>query len=427
MFHALQTLVKIVRLLRPRLRLIATAAVLAIPVATHALDFEVSYTDNRPLFPPALWIEMTGEVISGDTQRFLASISPYLGKEIYEVVISLDSPGGNLVESLRLGRAVSELPYLTRAFVGVDGGSKVCASACVNVYLGANFRFLTDDARIGVHRFSMVGDSLASDEAISISQELSAEILAYIRDMRADPSFFNVIVSAHAEEIYWVPRETLEALRVVTNGIYSETAEYRNVNGSIALYLEQVGMFGTNALTLMCGDKGLIGIFDLNEPELTTFHELELYVDGRTFNVPDYEILDRKNYRLKAVALIPHNILQLLASSEEVGARMSSISADIFFGFEEGIADSKVAETARGCLISTPVAKMNTVIGVDVMGGDLTQNGYRNVTFDQCQRICLENNQCVAVSYVIEKNWCWPKGSVPATLANPSIASAVKE
>lgn len=173
---------------------------------------------------------MSGPIKNGDTEKFRAAIAPYLDREIHDVVINLDSPGGNLIEGMRLGREISKLPFVSRASVGVEGGDSICASACVHVYIGADYRFLGKDARIGVHQFSS-SQSMDVSDALILSQTLSAEIVAYIREMRADPEFFSLMVSAHPEEIYWVPPNILEDLRVVTNSIYSETAEYRNVSG----------------------------------------------------------------------------------------------------------------------------------------------------------------------------------------------------
>ena len=392
------------------------------------MEFDVKYTDNRPIFPPALWVDMSGEVEHGDTARFLEAILPYADRDIYEVALRLDSPGGSLVESLRLGRAISELPYITRASVGVEGGQQICASACVNVYLGADYRFLTGSSRIGVHRFSMSGTDIGADKALSISQDLSAQIIEHIRAMRADPSFFNIMVSAHADDIYWVPQDTLEELHVVTGNIYEETAEYRNVNGSIALYLSQVSHVGTNTLTLICGGSGLVGIVNLNEPELAWIGHLELYIDGSSVPLDDFKIIERDNFRLKAMSLFPHSILQRLAKAHELGARVTAPEAGIFFGFEGGVRDPKIAETARGCLatLETDGPRMTRADGIDFTGGDLTQAGHREVSFAECQSICLSDDRCIAVSYVVSQRWCWPKNRILTTDRNPSVISAIR-
>jgi hypothetical protein len=396
---------------------------------TSAMEITVEYTDNRPLFQPTLWVDMKGEIVAGDTERFLAAIKPYAANDVYEVVLQLDSPGGSLLESLELGQTISDFPYTTIANVGLENEPQICASACVNVYLGADYRYLSDFGQIGVHRFSISGTELAADEALSISQDLSAQILEHIRAMRADPEFFKIMVSAHAQDIFWVPVETLKRLHVVTDGIYSETAEYRNINGSIALYLNQVSRVGTNAMTLLCGERGLAGLFDLNEPELAGMGQLELYIDGSTVPLSDFEVIERSNFRLKALSLFPPEVLQRLSGAREIGARVTSPEVGIFFGFEDGVNDPKIAEMSLGCISSLgPVpVRMTTAEGIDFTGGDLTLNGYSGISFEQCQNICLNDNRCIAVSYVPSRSSCWPKNSIVATNPNPGVVSAYRE
>ncbi len=411
------------------LGILATALAVFFCAPSTAMEIEVQYSDNRPIFRPALWVELTGEIKTGDTIRFLTVILPFMDRDVEEIVFRFDSPGGNLVEGLRLGRAISELPFITRAYVGVNGGENICASACVNAYLGSDYRFLDEGSRIGVHQFAVSGTEMETNEALSISQDISAQIVEHIRAMRADPSFFGLMVSAHAEEVYWVPRETLEELRVVTGNVYDQTAEYRNVNGTLALHLSQVSQVGKNSLTLTCGERGLVGIFDFHKPEAALLDQLELYVDGTTIPLGDFEPFERDEYRVMAISLLPEGVTRRLASAAELGARISAPEAGVFFGFFEGIRDKKISETARGCLASLQAAQpeMTRVDGVDFIGGDLTQTGYRNVSFIECQRICDSDRRCVAVSYVVSQQWCWPKDKMLKVDPKPGVISAYFE
>lgn len=182
-------------------------------------------------------------------------------------------------------------------------------------------------------------------------------------------------------------------------------------------------------MTLLCGDKGMVAIFDLNEPEVARAEQLELFVDGETFVLPDLNVIKRENFRLVVMSLIPMDILNRLVSAREIGGRAASPESGIFFGFEEGVRDSKIAETAKGCLSQMQVSapQMTRIDGVDFTGGDLTQTGYRDISFAQCQQICLRNRRCVAVSYVPAQRWCWPKGEIAKTNRNSSVISAYFE
>ena len=46
---------------------------------------------------------------------------------------------------------------------------------------------------------------------------------------------------------------------------------------------------------------------------------------------------------------------------------------------------------------------------IDFYGADIAPNGIRGVSLDVCVQICAENRSCVAVSWVNERSWCFPK------------------
>jgi len=197
----------------------------------------------------------------------------------------------------------------------------------------------------------------------------------------------------------------------------------------VALFLSQTAMYGSNNMTLLCGDRGMVAVINLNEPELAGVEQIDLYIDGETVKLPDVEIISREDFRFQALSLLPMELLRRLTSAKEIGARASSPEAGIFFGFEGGVEDPKIAETAKGCLAQTRAAAspMQRLEGVDFTGGDLTQSGFRNISFSQCQQICLRNARCVAVSYVVSSQWCWPKGVIASTQRRSGIISAIRQ
>ncbi len=63
---------------------------------------------------------------------------------------------------------------------------------------------------------------------------------------------------------------------------------------------------------------------------------------------------------------------------------------------------------------------------LDFQGGDLTADGYRGITLDQCQAQCSADSACVAFTYVQPKEWCWTKGSVGPRQASAGMVSGLK-
>ncbi|MDB0071643.1 PAN/Apple domain-containing protein [Planktomarina temperata] len=60
---------------------------------------------------------------------------------------------------------------------------------------------------------------------------------------------------------------------------------------------------------------------------------------------------------------------------------------------------------------------------LDIVGGDLTENGFKGVNEKECQEICLENGACTGYSFVSQKNWCFLKDSTSQTIQNSEVTS----
>lgn len=128
---------------------------------------------------------------------------------------------------------------------------------------------------------------------------------------------------------------------------------------------------------------------------------------------------------------IPPRLAVAMTTAGSTGARVVAPSGDIYFGFEQILRDDRLAELLRGCPYarSAPPAMRGTMVDLpetDFLGNDLTKEGFRGISFARCKQICLEYDQCRAVSYVQSKSWCWPKGMVSEPISAPGIMSAVQ-
>lgn len=408
-------------------RLAVCFALLHLASTASALEISVSYTDNRPLFPPALWVQLNGEIETGDTERLRSAVQPYLGKEISEAVFTFDSGGGSLAEGLRLGEFIADMPFITLGQVGgpshADG---ICASACVLSYLGADYRYLQGKSQIGVHRFGAPGSDLDSDTTMAIAQEISGSIISHIREMRADPELYELMASTDFTEIAWIPLAELERLRVVTNNIFSESFEYQNINGGLALHIEQIARYGENSLFLICGDKGLVGVADLNKPEETPpLSGISISIDEIPYQLADWQIIENSQWRLKTLFSVPPSAASELVRVGKIGVQALQ-PVGTFFGFSGEPTSEKISEMAASCTVVVPPSTSNLDLfyDTDINGGDLTVNGYRPTTLSQCEDICRSSGRCVAFSFILDKGWCWPKGGVASTATRSGVVSA---
>ena len=395
--------------------------------AAYAIEIEISYSDNRPLFPPALWIHLEGGIQAGDTERLSAAMQPYMHREINEAIITFNSEGGSLAEGIELGRFIAQMPFVTLGQVGgSDQSNGICASACVMAYLGADYRYLHGNSRIGVHRFSAPDSVLDSSATMAITQQVSSDVMAHIREMRADPELFQLMASIDSTEIMWVPLAELKRLDVVTDDIYSENLEYRNINGKIALQIEQISRYGSNSLFLFCGDQGLVGIADLNKPEESPpLSGVSLSIFDRLFELDDWQVFEESQWRLRIMFPIPSHVGSFIAAAGSLGIQVNQ-PLGTFFGFSGEPSDIKISEIASSCgeLPAQTLPTTELSYNTDIKGGDLTVDGFRPTTLAQCESICRSIQNCVAYSYVLNLNWCWPKSTSSPTEFNNGVVSA---
>ena len=129
----------------------------------------------------------------------------------------LDSPGGDLVDGLKLGLQIRKAGLRTRVADAstTPPSSGLCASACAYAFLGGVVRQVDGAARLGVHQF---GDP-SSGGALSAAgtQQLVAVIADYFAAVGANLRLETVALRTPPNQIHWLSRHELEALSVVTS------------------------------------------------------------------------------------------------------------------------------------------------------------------------------------------------------------------
>lgn len=400
-------------------------ALCLLPTSAKALDVSSEYIELRPLSPSTLHVELIGEIELGDTEKLMAEVAKYQDDPYLRYSFFFDSPGGNLIEGIRLGAYIASLGEMTSSFVGTWGDTQaLCASACVYAFLGANYRYM---GRIGVHRFYSSRDDLEGAHAMDVSQTISARIASYLRSRRVDPAFFDDIVSSSPNEMNWVSEERLIEVGVITRGVASKTVEYMNINGNLALSIEQVADVGRSSLILSCGDQGLVGISSLTQPELALIGRTEIVVGQESFAATEARVLSDDGYSLTSAFYVPPAAANAMAEQSNVGVRIVAPSGDIFFGFLGTVEDIKISETVLSCPTQVlQASEMERYLDYDIEGGDFENKGVRGISLDECEQICTALPQCWAVSYVVKKNWCWPKGAGGEVKYKAGVISSVK-
>ncbi|AZO35493.1 MAG: hypothetical protein EOS76_11845 [Mesorhizobium sp.] len=168
-------------------------------------------------------ILVTGPIERGDAQRF----KDYWEKNAYDswhFVVSFDSPGGNLLDGLEIGRFLRKVGAGTEVQryppsdpdhpypEGLPGAE--CYSACALAFMGGVERNIPEGGTIGFHQF-YGGAGSSTDEAMELTQQISALIAGYLREMGAKPELFEIMSGTSPGKMFVPTRDEIAALNIV--------------------------------------------------------------------------------------------------------------------------------------------------------------------------------------------------------------------
>lgn len=174
-------------------------------VGVRAARIEVTETKSD-LWPRGVIVE--GEIRRGDFAKFASIIINAKGvNRVY-----LASPGGDFLESLKIGRLVRLLNLeimapLTRSMPITylqDPKNNVCASSCFFIYLGGARRF---GQVLGIHRPYLPKDSYRSmglKEAENSHVNAEHIVHKYLVEMGAPASYGSRILAIDSGDIEWL-------------------------------------------------------------------------------------------------------------------------------------------------------------------------------------------------------------------------------
>ena len=207
--------------------ILAFAAVYALvgsrPAA--AMDFELatlSFDGKCKKHCPDVMVA-TGTMDLGTMNGFVTFAQGAAAKGASNVLI-IDSPGGHLIEGLRLGLMLRRLK--TTVFVGrvVERNGAVfavngsCMSACVYALMGGRKRFVTLGSLVGVHR-EMLPNSTGNDPQSVLRSaqrfpKIAAMLVDYSRKMGVDPALIALAEEYGAGGIRMLSPEDIARFRL---------------------------------------------------------------------------------------------------------------------------------------------------------------------------------------------------------------------
>lgn len=148
-----------------------------------------------------------GDFEAGDDvlefSRFVAASNPE--------VVTFNSPGGAIYKAMEIGRAIRFHGLTT-----FQPKANECASACSLAFLGGRTR-IAEAGSIGVHKsFFGGGSRMSADNAVSSVQQVTADIIGYIREMGADPALLELSLRYESWDVRYLSASEMAQYRITT-------------------------------------------------------------------------------------------------------------------------------------------------------------------------------------------------------------------
>lgn len=283
------------------------------------------------------------------------------------LVVSLNSPGGNVQEGLDIARDFQgkDMQVVTDVMTR-DGRPGSCSSACSYIFLGGSYRFLLDGSKLGVHQFRYLQDGFVPlSEVTRAVQARSADITSLLSDAHVDPGFFSLMGATAPEKMTWVDVESLERLNVVNRERDFQENDFTLSRGQVQLVMTHVGLFGINRLTAHCAGDDVIFTSEILLSEVLDIPAGQGGADAIAERFSFTVMVDRYRTEPKIGAqsydgngittqfTLPASHLATLLTTELVDIRLVAESGK-FIGAGFDVSDGRVRDIVESCVELEP-------------------------------------------------------------------------
>ena len=179
----------------------------------------------------------SGDIVKGDSYKLRELLSKITSKYKKDecksgwLAIQLDSNGGDIIESLSIGKIIRE--YNLRTIVPFNS---VCHSSCVFLLAAGVNR--NPIGKVGIHRpyFAEIKPGVTASEIQSQRNDLNKKIRSFLDEVDVSQSLLDKMLSIPPEKIKILTKTELEELRLsITDANFeekqtSETASFYNLS-----------------------------------------------------------------------------------------------------------------------------------------------------------------------------------------------------
>ena len=205
------------------LRLFATKTVLVFFFLLLNLAFPTANASVGKGFLAGLHIY--GEIKQGDYEKVVTNIREGLQRcPLCSFEITIDSPGGDVMEAMKIGRLLREnLIKATIRWGYLDENNEIlknpgrisrCYSACVLLMMGGVQREFEKNS-IGIHRAFIqrsFNKDISLDESQKLQKELSKLVESYISEMGGSKALFEKMMSVDSSDLQTLSHEEFDSL-----------------------------------------------------------------------------------------------------------------------------------------------------------------------------------------------------------------------
>ena len=318
---------------------------------SKAAEIQVEYSDLGTYLYPSMVVHVSGEIVTGDADRISTEITKNSAPKQRGIFFSFDSPGGNLLEGVKIGRLIASRPELTTSLVGnTENPDAICASACVFAFLGAETREKHPDARIGLHQFYLGNNMMDGDEALGVGQLLSAIVTSYLAERKASAEIFSRMVLTEPGDIDWVSDPDLAELRIVGGNIIHASSEFINNGGQVALQMSLEMREGAHTLVVGCNNPGVYMVASIashdDQGEIT---DAALILDEKRADPAHVEFISFKDRKVVLLFVMSQELVAQVTRSRLIGAYYFSEDQKHWFGNMQEIDQTKFSDLVASC------------------------------------------------------------------------------
>jgi hypothetical protein len=147
-------------------------------------------------------LAISGTITAEDQETFGTDI-----EGLSNVIVALDSPGGNLIAGLEIGKKIRMRNFATLV---VDGSH--CTSVCALIWLGGTRRFLEPGAAVGFHAAYVFQNGTAAESGVG-----NALVGAYLTNLGLEENAVIYITQASPNKITWLDEKSAMGLGIRFN------------------------------------------------------------------------------------------------------------------------------------------------------------------------------------------------------------------